>query len=65
MKYTAVFINQTTREYMTQFFVTHHDKNEAWKHILSQTPAPFTLVLLIPGEQRVYSQDDISFSSVA
>jgi hypothetical protein len=65
MKYTAVFINQTTKEYTTQFFVTSHDKNEAWNHILSETPSTFTLILLIPGEQRVYSQDDISFSSVA
>ena len=63
MKYTAVFTNWGGRVYSTKFFVTHHDKNQAWKEILSQTPEGHTLILIMPGEQLVYCQDDICFDS--
>ena len=63
MKYTAVFMNYVSRCYSTKYFVTQHDKSQAWKEILSQTPEGHTLILIMPGEQLVYSQDDICFGS--
>ena len=63
MKYTAVFMSRNTAGYSTKSFVTHHDKNQAWKEILSQTPEGHTLILIMPGEQLVYCQDDICFDS--
>ena len=65
MKYTAVFMEHSTGAFSTEFFVTHHDKNEAWKYIVSQTPDHLTLALIMPGEQHVYSQGDICFGSSA
>jgi|18_taG_2_1085343.scaffolds.fasta_scaffold81709_1 hypothetical protein len=64
MRFTAIFMD-IAGNYLTKFFVTCHDKNQAWKEILSQTPEGHSLVLIIPGEQLVYSQDDISLTNVA
>ena len=64
MKYTAVFMD-VTGKYLTKFFVTSHDKNQAWADILSKTSPTHTLLLIMPGEQLVYSQVDISFTQVA
>ena len=65
MKYTAIFINETTGKYSTQFFVTYHDKNEAWRQISSHTPSGHSLVLIMPGEHLVYSANDISATNAA
>ena len=65
MRYTAVFLNWTVGGYTTKHFITHHDKNEAWKDISTQAPDGTRLLLIIPGEQTVYSEADISFATVA
>jgi len=64
MKYTAVFMD-VTGKYLTRFFVTSHDKSQAWGDILSKTSPTHRLLLIIPGEQLVYSDADISFTSIA
>jgi hypothetical protein len=64
MKFTAIFMD-ITGNYLTKYFATHHDKNEAWKEILSQTPEGQRLLLISPGEQLVFSQADICFGSSA
>ena len=66
MKYTAVFMD-ATGNYLTKFFVASHDKDKAWEEILSKTSLEPThrLLLIMPGEQLVYSQADISFTQVA
>ena len=65
MKYTAIFINDGTGGCFTKFFVTYHDKNEAWRDVLSQTPSGHTLLVIMPGEQLVHSASDISITNVA
>ena len=62
MKFTAIFMD-IAGDYLTKYFVTHHDKNKAWADILSQTPETQRLVLIIPGQQLVYSQTDVCFGS--
>ena len=64
MKYTAVFMD-IAGNYLTKSFVTSHDKNKAWEDILSKMPPNHRLLLIMPGEQLVYSQVDISFTQVA
>ena len=36
MKFTAIFMD-IAGNYLTKYFVTHHDKSRAWEDILSQT----------------------------
>ena len=62
MKFTAVFMD-IAGNYLTKHFITSHDKNEAWKDILSQASETERLLLIVPGEQRVYSQADICFGN--
>jgi hypothetical protein len=62
MKYTAVFIDFAKRGYTTEYFVTHHDKDRAWIDIMNQTDSTKKLMFLIPGEQTVYSEHDISLT---
>ncbi len=66
MKYTAIFIDTLADGgYSTKFFVSSHDKNAAWKDINTLTPTGMRLLFIIPGEQHVYGQADISLTSVA
>jgi hypothetical protein len=66
MKYTAIFIDGVADSgYSTKFFVSSHDKNVAWKDINAQIPIGTRLLFVIPGEQHVYGQADISFTNVA
>ena len=58
MKFTAIFMD-IAGNYLTKYFITSHDKNEAWKEILSQVPETHRLVVIMPGQQLVYSQADI------
>ena len=62
MKFTAILMD-IAGNYLTKYFVTHHDKNEAWKDILSQIPDTQRLILIVPGEQLVYSYADVCFGS--
>jgi hypothetical protein len=62
MKFTAIFLD-LAGNYLIKYFVTCHDKTEAWKDILSQTPDHQRLLLISPGEQLVYSQADICFGN--
>ena len=62
MKYTAVFIDFVNKGYTTEYFVTHHDKDRAWIDIMNQAGADKKLMFLIPGEQTVYSEHDISLT---
>ena len=62
MKFTAIFLD-LAGNYLIKYFVTCHDKNEAWKDILSQTPDNQRLLLIAPGQQLVYSQADICFGN--
>ena len=64
MKYTAVFMD-ITGNYLTRFFVASHDKRQAWEEISPQTSPNHRLLLIIPGEQLVYSQADFSLTNVA
>ena len=64
MKFTAVFMD-IAGNYLTKFFVTFHDESKAWEDILSKTSPTHRLLLIMPGEQLVYSQADISFTSIA
>tara|TARA_R110002020_G_scaffold256852_1_gene470515 strand:- start:1301 stop:1501 length:201 start_codon:yes stop_codon:yes gene_type:complete len=64
MKFTAIFKDNWKGSYLTKYFVTHHDKNQAWESIFSQTPENHTLIVIIPGEQLVYSHADIDFGSL-
>jgi len=57
MKFTAVFMD-IAGNYLTKYFITSHDTNQAWEEILSQTAEPERLLLIIPGEHTVYSQAD-------
>lgn len=66
MKYTAIFLDAASRSgYSTSFFVTHHDREEAWRDIESQLLASQRLMFLVPGEQHVFSRADISMTQVA
>ena len=66
MKYTAIFIDGVAaRGYSTKFFASSHDKNVAWEDINAQIPIGMRLLFIIPGEQHVYGQADISFTNVA
>jgi hypothetical protein len=65
MKYTAVFTNRETKAYHTQYFVSSHDKNQAWQDILSQSCEGHDLILIVPGQQLVYSHIDIDFGNSA
>jgi hypothetical protein len=62
MKFTAVFMD-IAGNYLTKQFNTFHDKNHAWEDILSQTLKTERLLLIMPGEQTVYSQVDIRFGN--
>ena len=64
MKFTAVFMD-IAGNYLTKQFITSHDKNHAWEDILSQTRETERLLLIMPGEQTVYSQADIRFGNSA
>ena len=64
MKFTAIFMD-LAGNYLTKHFITHHDKNQAWEDILSQTPDGHTLILIVPGQQLVYSQADMRFGNSA
>ena len=64
MKFTAVFMD-IAGNYLTKQFITSHDKNQAWKDIQSQTPEAERLLLIVPGEQTIYSQADIRFGNSA
>ena len=63
MKYTAVFVDFIKKGYTTEYFVTHHDKQAAWEDITQRAGSDRKLMFLIPGEQTVYSEADISLTS--
>ena len=66
MKYTAIFLDAASKSgYSTAFFVTHHDREEAWRNIASRLELGQRLMFLIPGEQHVFSRVDVSMTQVA
>ena len=62
MKFTAI-LTDIAGNYLTRYFIASHDKNQAWEEILSQTKETERLLLIMPGEQLVYSQADVCFGS--
>jgi hypothetical protein len=59
MKFTAIFMD-IAGNYLTRHFIASHDKNQAWEDILSQANETERLLLIVPGEQLVYSQADFA-----
>ena len=59
MKFTAIFMD-IAGNYLTRYFIASHDKYQAWEDILSQTNETERLLLIVPGEQLVYSQADFA-----
>ena len=59
MKFTAI-LTDIAGNYLTRYFIASHDKYQAWEDILSQTNETERLLLIVPGEQLVYSQADVA-----
>jgi hypothetical protein len=58
MRYTIIYID-SEGNWRTTTCVASHDKNEAWKQAKGFLSEGDKIQLLSPGDQIIYSEDDI------